>query len=128
MTDRTVGLVHVVAASVHRALYVDPVTEPKPEPMAPKELVYLHGWPRLGPAAVLMGTWCRCIGCGASEGITSVVVGEGWQDPGPEPDWPYEQGDCPVCWWKDRYLHGTPEPPRDRLGHPKMTGPKGQLP
>jgi hypothetical protein len=59
---------------------------------------WLHGWPLLeGGMSVLMGTTVRCAGCGRCHGVTSVVLPEGWEPPGPEPDWPFPRGGCPVC-------------------------------
>lgn len=96
------------------------------------QLPYLNGWPRLGIDSVLMGTWVRCIGCGGDQGCTTVAFPENWQPPGPDPMWPFSEDACPVCWWREVWRRGgfSPEdsPVLDRLGHPKMVGPKGKLP
>lgn len=60
---------------------------------------WLNGWPRMGDEGltVLMGASIRCVGCGRHYGITCVVIEEGWEPPGPEPEWPWTQAECPVC-------------------------------
>ncbi len=58
---------------------------------------WLKGWPRMGPAAVLIGTGVHCLGCGDLRGITSVVIDEHWTPPAELPSWPFRVGDCPVC-------------------------------
>lgn len=68
-----------------------------------------HGWPRPDEngLSVLIGTGVHCAGCGRFHGITSVAFDEGWEPPGPEPDWPYPQDACPVC---EVLGHGGPDP------------------
>jgi hypothetical protein len=58
--------------------------------------IWLHGWPRLG-RSVLLGSAARCVGCGRDQGIVCVALPTGWEPPGPEPEWPFALGDCPVC-------------------------------
>ncbi len=65
---------------------------------------WLHGWPRLnGGSAVLMGTNVLCIGCGRDVGVTTVAITEGWKPPGPTPDWPFDEANCPVCATRERF-------------------------
>lgn len=64
----------------------------------PGDRSWLNGWPALdGDLSVLMGTGVHCIGCGWLLGVTTVVFDEGWEPPGPEPEWPFAQDDCPIC-------------------------------
>lgn len=59
---------------------------------------WLHGWPRTGHGdTVLIGTGVYCLGCGRDLGVTCVAFPEGWEPPGPHPDWPFSQDDCPIC-------------------------------
>ena len=62
-------------------------------------LAWLHGWGRLGDDGiqVLMGTGVHCVGCGVSHGVTTVVIPDDWEPPTLEPEWPFPEGDCPVC-------------------------------
>ena len=57
---------------------------------------WLNGWHRTGDG-VLIGTGVHCAGCGHLRGITSIALtgDETWPDR--EPDWPFPEGDCPVC-------------------------------
>lgn len=59
------------------------------------ELLWLNGWPRLNVRTVLMGTEVRCVCCGRTHGITCVVFEPDWEPPGPEPEWPFTEADCP---------------------------------
>ena len=57
---------------------------------------WLHGW-RRDSNSVLMGTCSFCIGCGREvSGPICVVFPENWVPP-PEPSWPFEKSNCPVC-------------------------------
>lgn len=70
---------------------------------------WLNGWPRTGNG-VLIGAGVHCAGCGAFHGLTTVAVDEDWTPPSKMPDWPFEQGTCPV--------HNQPQQPpapRDTL-------------
>jgi hypothetical protein len=63
---------------------------------------WLHGWPRMGRGtSVLIGTSVHCVGCGRFHGVTCVVFPDRWEAPGPDPEWPFGEVDCPVC-----YLEG----------------------
>lgn len=47
-----------------------------------------------GGASILYGLTSKCPCCGKDKGsATGEVIG----DPPQEPDWPFEQGDCPLC-------------------------------
>lgn len=67
------------------------------DPRSAEPLPWLHGWGRLGESAVLIGSGVHCIGCGRFYGATCVAFTEGWTPPGRLPDWPFREGDCPVC-------------------------------
>ena len=57
---------------------------------------WLHGW-RRDSNSVLMGTCSYCIGCGREvSGPICVVIPPDWVPP-PEPNWPFNKSDCPVC-------------------------------
>lgn len=58
---------------------------------------WLHGHRRTG-GVVLLGSSVHCAGCGVFRGTTTVEIGEigGWI-PDSEPDWPFDEHDCPVC-------------------------------
>jgi len=58
---------------------------------------WLHGWPRVGIAGVLIGVGVHCVGCGRSCGVTCVAFGEGYVPPSQLPDWPFHEESCPVC-------------------------------
>lgn len=71
---------------------------------------WLNGWHRpegLAGSVIVMGSWVRCAGCGADRGITCVVIEDGWEPP-PEPAWPFDADNCPVCLLRDL---PPPEPP-----------------
>lgn len=72
------------------------------------DLPWLNGWYRMGKSAVLMGTMVRCVGCGRSFGITSVVIDDRWTPPTKDPDWPFPEGECPVCADGAPYSHSGP--------------------
>lgn len=56
---------------------------------------WLNGWTRFGGSA-LCGSGVYCAGCGLSLGVTCVAIPENWIAPASDPDWPFEQADCPV--------------------------------
>lgn len=59
---------------------------------------WLNGWSRMSDGrTVLIGTGVRCVCCGYCQGITCVAFPENWEPPGPEPDWPFDHDDCPLC-------------------------------
>jgi hypothetical protein len=64
---------------------------------------WLNGWSRDGNT-VLLGSSVHCVGCGKSYGTTCVVIPEGWAPPEKNPDWPFDEADCPVCSHHDRPL------------------------
>jgi hypothetical protein len=43
-----------------------------------------------------MGTGVHCAGCGQFQGITSVVIDADWVSPEKDPDWPFDEENCPV--------------------------------
>lgn len=68
-----------------------PINPTKPQP-------WLNGWPRLSDGrTVLIGTACHCVCCGKFGGITCVAFPDGWEPPGPDPQWPFDEDDCPLC-------------------------------
>ena len=69
---------------------------PSPETMRTPQ-PWLNGWPRIGRREVLIGTGCHCVCCGRIHGITSVAFPPDWEPPGPEPEWPFGEQDCPLC-------------------------------
>lgn len=75
---------------------------------------WLHGWGRLYPehggVSVLMGTGTYCVGCGRDQGVICVVIEDDWEPPGPEPDWPFPQDACPVCWLREHWNPPDPWP------------------
>jgi hypothetical protein len=72
---------------------------------------WLNGWPRIGEAAVLMGTAVVCVGCGKSHGITTVAFDENTAFPDKEPAWPFDEETCPVCALYERVRQA----PEDKL-------------
>ncbi len=58
---------------------------------------WLNGWPQMYRVRVLIGTGVHCIGCGAFRGTTTVAFPEGYTSPPEPPDWPFDEGNCPVC-------------------------------
>lgn len=57
---------------------------------------WLNGWCRHGDSAfILLGPNICCIGCGRYGGTTCVVISVNLPDK--EPDWPFNERDCPVC-------------------------------
>jgi hypothetical protein len=59
---------------------------------------WLNGWPRLnGGSSVLFGTGIHCAGCGKFFGTTCVSIRDDEIFPDKAPDWPFEEGSCPVC-------------------------------
>jgi len=69
---------------------------------------WLNGWHRQGNG-VLMGTAVHCAGCGKSQGLACVAICADDVFPEKEPDWPFTEGDCPVCQAAEN------APPFDRL-------------
>ncbi len=70
---------------------------------------WLNGWWRNG-GGVLMGTAVHCAGCGKSRGLACVALS--FDDPPypeKEPDWPFNEADCPVC------MAASFAPPVDKL-------------
>ena len=57
---------------------------------------WLNGWSRNG-GIVIIGTGIHCSACGKFGGITSVAFSDDWVAPEKNPDWPFTEGDCPVC-------------------------------
>ena len=60
---------------------------------------WLNGWHRSGKV-VSMGGSIRCAGCGRNFGRTlSSITHEGYAygPPDKDPDWPFEEGKCPIC-------------------------------
>lgn len=72
------------------------------EERLPKDYDWLNGWPRIGRFHVLIGTGTHCIACGRLQGITCVAFAEDWEPPGPNPDWPFAEDDCPIAGCSDR--------------------------
>ena len=66
-------------------------------PMTPAESreAWLNGWSRSGDT-VLLGTAVHCAGCGKFNGVATVAFSEGWEPPGMNPAWPFDEADCPV--------------------------------
>lgn len=62
--------------------------------------MWLNGWPRMD-GNILMGTALCCAGCGKLNGIVCVMINEGYSFPEKDPDWPFDEENCPV--------HNTPE-------------------
>lgn len=58
---------------------------------------WLNGWPRSGVNQVIMGAGSYCVCCGRCMGVNCVVFDPDWEPPGPEPVWPFEPTDCPLC-------------------------------
>lgn len=59
---------------------------------------WMHGWPRGSNGRdILIGTVVHCVCCGRSLGVTCVAFPPDWEPPGPEPNWPFGQEDCPLC-------------------------------
>lgn len=56
---------------------------------------WLNGWTRQG-RTVLIGTVTHCAGCGKREGIICVVFPEDYIPPEKNPDWQFNEDDCPV--------------------------------
>jgi hypothetical protein len=62
----------------------------------PRE-TWKHGWPTLSDwTTMLIGTGVHCVACGTLLGITTVAFPPGWTEPGPTPDWPFEEATCPL--------------------------------
>ncbi len=70
---------------------------------------WLNGWSRMG-TSVLVGTGVHCAGCGKFNGIACVAFGPDYVAPEKEPDWPFNEADCPLCMWRE-----NPPAPRDLL-------------
>lgn len=62
--------------------------------LLPDNDAWLNGWPH-DATTVRMGTAIHCIACGRIHGIVCTVFPPDWEPPGPEPDWPYAQDNCP---------------------------------
>ena len=65
-----------------------------------REMRWMNGWPwATADSIILLGSGLHCVGCGQGLGTTCVAMGEDWQPPGPEPEWPFGRGprQCPVC-------------------------------
>lgn len=59
---------------------------------------WLNGWPRIGDGrTVLIGTGGHCVCCGRCRGIITVAFPPDWEPPGPDPEWPFGEQDCPLC-------------------------------
>jgi hypothetical protein len=58
---------------------------------------WLNGWPLLnGQRHVLIGGGVHCAGCGRCFGVTCVSFDEGYVRPEKDPDWPFDEENCPV--------------------------------
>jgi len=58
---------------------------------------WLNGWNRHG-ATVIVGNGVHCAGCGKDQGIVTVDLSDaGDWDTRKVPDWPFLEGDCPIC-------------------------------
>lgn len=74
-----------------------------------------------------IGSAAYCSGCGKGMGVFSVIIPENWIAP-PEPQWPYKEGECPVCSLRDevwafrgKMPDGPPQPTlQERLAKYKM--------
>lgn len=51
----------------------------------------------------------RCAGCGADRGVGTFVIPDGYVPPDRDPDWPFNEDDCPVC--ELMQLRMPPRPP-----------------
>ncbi|RFZ11166.1 hypothetical protein DSM43518_02006 [Mycobacterium marinum] len=58
---------------------------------------WLNGWTRESVNTVRMGTGMHCVCCGRCTGVVCTAVMSDWEPPGPEPVWPFEPTDCPLC-------------------------------
>jgi hypothetical protein len=59
---------------------------------------WLNGWERTGDT-VAYGNGLHCAGCGRCHGVFTVDLSglpDGYVSP-PEPLWPFNEDDCPVC-------------------------------
>lgn len=62
-------------------------------------MTWLNGWPLLpNYRSVLMGTGVHCSGCGKFFGIACVGFSENYVEPEREPDWPFDEDKCPICY------------------------------
>ncbi len=57
---------------------------------------WLNGWPRINATQVQIGAGVHCIACGRCQGVICVVFERDWEPPGPDPAWPFTEGDCPI--------------------------------
>lgn len=67
---------------------------------------WLHGWPRMSKVDVLMGTSLHCVGCGKGQAVICVAFDGSWEHwikDRPDPDWPFDEESCPVCYLSNLY-------------------------
>ena len=57
---------------------------------------WLNGWKRDGDG-VFIGMKRHCIGCGRNRGVVPVGHVPKAELPTLMPDWPFEEGSCPIC-------------------------------
>ena len=57
---------------------------------------WLNGWKRDGDI-VQTGTAIHCAGCGRVLSLVSCVLIESSSFPDKNPEWPFQEDDCPIC-------------------------------
>ena len=69
-------------------------------------MTWLNGWPIMQSyRTVLMGSSVHCSGCGKYFGITCVCGTPGWVPPEKNPDWPFDEDKCPICYEPETPMH-----------------------
>jgi hypothetical protein len=68
-------------------------------------VTWLNGWLARDWDTVAIGNGIFCVGCGTCLGCFSIAIDPDrvYTDPGPYPDWPYSEHDCPICAWRKHY-------------------------
>ncbi len=73
---------------------------------------WLNGWFYDGTDTMLVGVMVHCVGCGKEFGMTCVFFPEGWKEPGPVPNWAFNQDKCPICDLRARVWGTVPSQPQ----------------
>lgn len=63
---------------------------------------WLNGWHRSNHT-VIVGAGMHCAGCGKFYGLTCVVIDPNDTRPKSDPNWPFEEQNCPICMYEHDY-------------------------
>ena len=68
---------------------------------------WLNGWPRFGDDGAFVSGRAVCVGCGRTIAVCTSVAND--FSPKEDPDWPFEEGTCPLCALRARYEKAAAE-------------------